>query len=359
MSDEIYEKLANVLDTLPNGFSRTEDGLEIRLLKKIFTPEEAELFCDLRMNFENPEQVAERTGRPLDGLDEKLKSMWDRGQIFGVDFGTVRVYKMLPWVFGIYEFQVKRMDREFAEMAEEYNDRFAKDFFSGRPQLMQVLPVEVDIPAEHEALSYEKVSSIIENGQSFAVGECVCKKEQHLMDKGCDKPVEICMGIAPVPGVFDNSWWGRAVTREEMYELLNKAEEEALVHLTWNMQHGHFFICNCCGCCCGVLRSINRHGVMGAVHSNYYAEIDPDACTACGVCAEERCQVEAITEQGEVYWVNPDRCIGCGLCISTCPADAIALVRKPGDEQVVPPMDEKAWFDERAENRGVDYSQYK
>lgn len=48
MSDQVYYKLAKVLDTLPNGFSATENGLEIKLLKKIFTPEEADLFCDLR-----------------------------------------------------------------------------------------------------------------------------------------------------------------------------------------------------------------------------------------------------------------------------------------------------------------------
>ena len=72
MRDDIYRKLANVLDTLPNGFPATESGLEIELLEKIFTPEEADLFCDLRLRFETPIQVAERTGRPLEWLDE----MW-------------------------------------------------------------------------------------------------------------------------------------------------------------------------------------------------------------------------------------------------------------------------------------------
>jgi len=70
MSDEIYHKLAKVLDTLPNGFPATESGVEIRLLKRIFQPEQAELFCDLRLTFETVEQIAERTGRPLEGLEE-------------------------------------------------------------------------------------------------------------------------------------------------------------------------------------------------------------------------------------------------------------------------------------------------
>ena len=80
MSEEIYRKLARVLDTLPNGFPATDDQLEIRLLKKIFDPDQAELFCDLRLVFETAEQVAERTGRPLEGLEEKLKDFEARKQ---------------------------------------------------------------------------------------------------------------------------------------------------------------------------------------------------------------------------------------------------------------------------------------
>ena len=50
MSDDVYYRLAKVLDTLPNGFPSTDSGVEIKLLKKVFTPEEADLFCDLKQN---------------------------------------------------------------------------------------------------------------------------------------------------------------------------------------------------------------------------------------------------------------------------------------------------------------------
>jgi len=121
------------------------------------------------------------------------------------------------------------------------------------------------------------------------------------------------------------------------------------------------FICNCCGCCCGVLRGINELGIPAskAVNSHYYAEIDPDACELCGTCAEERCQVNAIEEGEEGYQVIKEKCIGCGLCVSTCPAEAIQLVRKQPEEMVSPPSDEMAWYEERARQRGVDFSAYK
>jgi len=259
MSDIVYRKLAKVLDTLPNGFPATEDGLEIKILKKVFAPEEAELFCDLRMNFETA----------------------------------------------------------------------------------------------------DRVSQFIENAQSFGLETCVCKKEMRLLDKGCDKPEEVCLGLAPVPGVFENNSWGRPISKDEAYSVLKKAEEAALVHMCANVESGQIYICNCCGCCCGLLRSINQLGITDAINSNYYALIDADECTGCGICAEERCQVNAIKEEGDAFRVIRDNCIGCGLCITECPTEAIRLVSKTADELVPPPRNDDDWFDQRARIRGVDYSRYK
>ncbi|UCG05298.1 MAG: 4Fe-4S binding protein [Desulfobacterales bacterium] len=360
MSDDVYYQLAKVLDTLPNGFPAAEDGLEIKLLKKIFRPQDADLFCDLRLSFETAEQIAQRTGRPLDGLDAHLTEMWERGQIFGVNFGSVRVFKMVPWAFGIYEFQLHHLDRELAEMCEEYMKAYyGPQFFENSPPLMQVVPIEKEIQATHEALPYEKVSTIIENGKSFMVQDCICKKEQGLLDNPCDRPLEVCMAIAPIEGIFDTYGYGRILAKQEAYDLIRKCEEDGLVHLTWNVESGHSFICNCCGCCCGVLRSINEWGILNAVNSYYFAEINSDECAACGTCADERCQVNAIEEGEEFYRVITERCIGCGLCVTTCPSEAIQLVRKPTEELVAPPKDEMDWFEKRGRLRGVDFSQYK
>jgi len=106
MSDDVYKKLVKVLDTLPNGFPETEDGLELKIVKGIFSPDEAELFCDLKLVMETPDQIAERTGRPIEGLTDKLISMWKKGQLMGIDYKGFKMFKMVPWVFGIYEFHV-------------------------------------------------------------------------------------------------------------------------------------------------------------------------------------------------------------------------------------------------------------
>jgi len=108
-----------------------------------------------------------------------------------------------------------------------------------------------------------------------------------------------------------------------------------------------------------VLRGINELGIPASkvVDSYYHAEIDPDRCEACGICADERCQVHAIESGEEAYRVIEEKCIGCGLCIGTCPSEAIQLVRKK--ERVPPPADEMEWYEQRARDRGVDISAFK
>ena len=115
-------------------------------MKRIFRAKDAELFCDLRLDFETAQQISERTGRELEGLEKHLSEMRERGQIFGIDIGGVKMFKMVPWAFGIYEFQRPHMDRELAEMCEEFGKVYGEQFFNKKPQLMQVIPIEKEIP---------------------------------------------------------------------------------------------------------------------------------------------------------------------------------------------------------------------
>ena len=43
--------------------------------------------------------------------------------------------------------------------------------------------------------------------------------------------------------------------------------------------------------------------------------------------------MDALDFENFVPRVNLDRCIGCGLCVSTCPSEALMLVRKSEDER--------------------------
>jgi ferredoxin len=128
--------------------------------------------------------------------------------------------------------------------------------------------------------------------------------------------------------------FGREITKQEAREILEKAEEDGLVHHSSNHLGKKIFICNCCGCCCKALAHINKHGNPDAIaRSNYYAVVDPEECNACEMCVD-RCQIHAIELEDDVATIDKHECIGCALCISSCPTESISLERKSPDEAV-------------------------
>jgi electron transport complex protein RnfB len=111
-------------------------------------------------------------------------------------------------------------------------------------------------------------------------------------------------------------------------------------------------ICTCCGCCCGVLRWIKRQPKPAqAASSAFIAHFDAELCQGCETCLD-RCQMEALSADGDRVALDADRCIGCGLCVSTCPSGALTLQRKPGSERVrLPPDLSAAWHEIVQEQR--------
>lgn len=351
MGEDVYRELQRMLDSIPNGFPATESGVEIKILKRIFTKDEAELFMKLRMRMEPLTRIAKRTGMDEAVLKEKLKLMREKGQIFGVDTGDQSYYRIMPYVIGIYELQLKHMDREMAELFDEYTETaLRRELFRHNPPITKVVPIGIDIPHDGVVEPYESAVRLVEEAKSWALDECVCKKEKALLGRRCDKPIEVCMAISPIEHTHADRGFGRQITREEALHVLRVAEEAGLVHMVSNYRKGHYYICNCCKCCCGILMGLNMTSRNAVAKSNYYAVVDADKCTACGICLD-RCQANAVTVDGHAQIGD---CIGCGLCVSACPSEAISMVKRDPAEMPPIPKNEYRWLEERARARGMD-----
>jgi Pyruvate/2-oxoacid:ferredoxin oxidoreductase delta subunit len=351
--DDIYRRLARRLDELPHGFPATESGVELRILAKIFSPEDARLALELRPIPERADTIAKRLRRPEGEMRATLEAMALKGQIAAFPLHGVRVYVLMPFIVGIYEFQVDRMDAELAEMFEEYAPTLVNTIGGKAPALARVVPVNVPIKARAEVLRYENVRDLLASARSFRLMECLCRKERAALGDPCSHTLETCMAFSPEPGAYDDfPLGGRTITREEAFAVLDRSEQEGLVHCTYNFQHQQMFVCNCCSCCCGFLRGVKEFGAPHLlVRSNYVATVDAEACSACGACTDERCPMDAMTEADGAFRVDDVRCIGCGVCSVVCPTDAIALVPRPLSERTVPPKDIVAWSFRRAVSR--------
>jgi len=154
---------------------------------------------------------------------------------------------------------------------------------------------------------------------------------------GCDAPEESCLMFGEWADYYVRGGWGRSIDRSEVMEILARADAANLVLQPSNSKDS-VFICCCCGRCCGVLRGLQAYPKPSEiVASSFIARHQPETCQGCWVCLE-RCQMQALAEEGDRVTLNTDRCIGCGLCVSTCPSGALTLVRKPDSERTRIPV---------------------
>jgi len=351
--DPVYSRLAKRLNEFPHGYPTTDSGVELRILEHIFNPEDAEMALELKMVPESSQAIAKRLRRDADDTRSTLDRMAHGGQIFAFKIRGKMRFMLAPFVVGIYEFQLPRMNTELAEMFEEYAPTLLRELGGATPSLARVIPVDHTIDASAEVLRYENVQEMMQRAHSFRVMDCICRTEKAAMGETCSHTLETCLAFSPEPDAYDEfPSWGRTITREEALELLSRCEQEGLVHCTYNLQKQNMFVCNCCGCCCGFLRGVKEFEAPHLLlRSNWVASIDPDECIACGVCADERCPMDAITEDDDTYVVVDHRCIGCGVCTLECPSDAVSLLQRPEDQRTEPPKNLVDWSFKRAVHR--------
>jgi electron transport complex protein RnfB len=324
-------------------------GVEIRVLKKIFSLEEAGLASRLTGKFEQVNAIIQRNDLTADETKKLLFEMLRRGLVWYEKKDGKRCFRLAPFIVGLYEAQLELMDHELAHLVEEYMaNGGAAGIMKPEPALHRVLPAQDTVKTEW-ILPYEDVCAILMSAKTFHVRDCICRVEQEYLGRKCEFPVHMCLSFSNIERPSQEG----DISREEALALLNRSEEVGLVHTVSNVMQDIGYVCNCCSCCCGILRGITDFGILNSVaYANYYAVIDPELCVGCGDCIE-RCQVHAIHGMDGVSAVDRERCIGCGLCVTGCPNEVARLERKPEAERIQPPVDFAAWEHERLVNRGL------
>lgn len=352
MNIDVYESLSKALDLLPGGFPSTKTRTELKILKKIFSSQEALVASSMTGKDESIGTIAQRSGSPEDKVKELLKAMYRRGIIWGSKGDGELEFRLAPFIVGFYEAQWETMDHELSHLFEQYwQEGGAEGIMRYDPALHRVVPAQTAVNKE-VILPYDDVRGLIIQANSFKVIDCICKKQQQLLGtKKCDSPLRVCLSFSTKARKMSPY----SISQKEALDLFRKTEEMGLVHTVSNVANGVTYVCNCCGCCCGILRGITEFGIENSVaRANYYAVLNDDDCDGCGIC-EERCQVNACSVDN-IATIDLAKCIGCGLCMTSCPIDAIQLQRRPDAEIIDPPSNYDEWEQKRLHNRGITLS---
>lgn len=351
-SENAYIALQRHLDKQAIGLPATKSGSEIRILKHIFTPQEAEIAVFLTYKPEPVETIYERAKHRVES-PEKLSGMLERIEKKGGIESKVkdgkRYYCNAPLVVGMYEYQLGKLTPEFIKDFDEYTSdkKFGVEFLSTKLPQMRTIPVTKSIRPQHHVSTFDEVTVLLDKAEApFGILECICRQKRALLDDPCkvtDRK-ETCFVAGEVAEICLRNNIGRKITREEGMAILEKNQKQGLVLQPSNTQKAEF-ICSCCGCCCGMLGM--HKGLPKPVDfwaSNFYAVVDTDQCDGCGNC-EKRCQVGAarVSAKTQQCAVDMNRCIGCGVCVPTCPNKAISLMKKP--KEVTPPSTREELLD--------------
>jgi len=324
-----YEKLRLTLDSHPSGAPKSEAFDQI--LRLLFNPEEAAVAAVMGFSPRPAETIAAACGIPTERAEALLEGMADRAVVFGRAKEGKRAYALLPTIPGLFEFPFMKiggtpMDERLGKLWEKYHaDGLGASFGGSQTPLARVVPVGEALDLTTRIHPYEEVAHLIDEAGYIALGACACR----ISVGACDAPREVCLIFEATGRFLVQRGYAREISREEAKKVLDSAEEAGLVHTSGNSQDRATFICNCCPCCCTILRGLTQLKLPHAfATSGFQAAVNPEACTGCGVCADERCPVGAIALQDDIAVVTPATCIGCGLCVTACPTEALSLVRR-------------------------------
>jgi len=352
MSNEVYQRLIDNLMRVGGAVPIYKCKEFTALIEALFTPEEAGLAAEMPLGMQTVEAVSGHVNRPVDAIVPLLEGMADKGLVFHRVRNERPHYKLMAVLPGFFEFQFMKggtteHDHKMARLFKAYFDKMQELTAGANLELLRkitpfsrVIPVEKEVAGGGEIQPYQAVSEYIRNAEYISVSTCYCRHFGELLGEPCDKPKQNCMAFGPNAKFAEERGYGRLVSKEEALQVLEEAEKAGLVHMSSNTSKYIDFICNCCACHCGIVKSLQDMDMpsLGAV-SSYRLKIDEEACIGCGDCVE-RCPTKALSVEDELVRVDLRRCIGCGLCNSACPSEALSM--EPRESPPTPPWDHKA-----------------
>ncbi|MBU4317806.1 MAG: 4Fe-4S binding protein [Proteobacteria bacterium] len=316
---------------------------------------------DLIMHFKEKRSHSIDQLMAISGLSEaeileKASALAKKGLIFNQPNSKgVMVFRLLPLAnVGVYEYTfMKKLSytEDEIKLAKLFSKLFAERPRMAPEKMQEIIqmmpapdrtvpirfnkatgkPTVIDInenvaeDTANKILLTSDVEALIEKFDEIAVGHCFCRNFRDTEDKHCKQTNlrENCFTFGKSARFTTDNSFMRMITKEEARDILNKSEEDGLVHKAYHpnfdISKEETSVCNCCKDCCGN----SARSVVNV--ASFVSRVNPELCVGCGTC-EIRCHPDAIkVGEDEKALVNEERCIGCGVCAYFCPQNAITI----------------------------------
>ncbi|HAS64106.1 MAG TPA: pyridine nucleotide-disulfide oxidoreductase, partial [Vibrio sp.] len=310
---------ANKISMVKNGAKNAiqPHDPEYRIFAPIVSNEMAEVGLCLELKQpQSVEQVAKKAGKSLQQTEALLWELAVVGGAFVNNIDGVDHYWHDVWVPGHMEMVVnnKQLIQQYPELGKAFDDFGIKrgPMAAGNVPVgsgpMRVIPIESAIDGDTRSASYEEVSKYLESNEIFSISDCACRTSREAMGEGCGHLKEdMCIQMGHAAEYYIRTGRGRAISREEAYKVIRKAEDNGLMHQIPNFDGSGetHAICNCCGCGCFALRLAEQWQNPDMVRSNYVVKIDENKCVACGECVET-CPTNALRLGQKLCSIDPE-----------------------------------------------------
>jgi len=359
MAQEVYRELLEVMKKRGGAYSGMDIPEFYALVEELFTPEEAAVNNAMPRGPFKAADLAEIMGREEEELREILEGMADGGLCIGLNLDGTQFYQSARFMVGIFEFvfmagTATERDKRIAALINDYEIAYKENSDEVAPGFSpyRVITVDRTIQVGNRVHTYDQVNAMIEKQAEIAVSTCYCRHAAFLRGEDTHgMPTDVCMQFGSGAQFAVQRLGARKVTKDEAFEVLNRAEDAGLIHMSQNLAEDTNFLCNCDRWhCVAVKTALSKPKPALFFNSGFEPYFDADLCVACETCID-RCPPEALVMgDDDLPQVDLDRCFGCAVCATGCQSEAVTMTNKP--EYPAPPENRKALKEALKASRG-------
>jgi len=297
---EVRENLVKLCEKIGDGhYPITPDCAEYKVFEQWMTDEQIQVLMGIKgvLKINLLRGIAKRAGMDKEKARALLHELTEIGLLVQVIVPKVNVEIYLQPLYtpGVFEFLLlnEKFCKAHPEIAYAFQQHATDSQIHHAPNtpmgagIMRVIPVESAIPAEAQQIDNEKVSMYIEKNEGHLCAlPCQCRRVRKLMNEGAgDLDEGFCLFMGHPADMFIRLGRGKALTKQEAYELIKHVEDIGCIHQITTLENGQTFaICNCQPESCLALGVTQYFNTPKTAQSNYVAEIDKEKCVACGQC---------------------------------------------------------------------------